>query len=373
MKRRVLFVGRTRYRLPLAPSLRRKFDALADVFDLRVIGSAVDGAPLGDATFRLVRPVRPRRLDGLAFHLGLPFRVARELRRFRPQAVVAQDPYAAAASLLARTLARSPARIVLDVHGDWRTATRLYGSPARRAVAPLADRVAALAVRRADAVRTVSAYTTGLSRAAGVEPTGEFAAFMDLDPFVERPPEPLPGRPVALFVGVLELYKNVDGLAEAWRRAAPKVPEAELRIVGQGARADVVSALVLDLPGQTSWRTNLGAEEVASELDYAWFLVLPSRSEGMGRVVVEAFCRRRPVLGTRVGGIADLVEDGVNGVLVEPGDTDALAAELASLLMDRERVERLAEEAHGSARRWISTPEEYARRLAGVIEQTASS
>ena len=69
--RRVLIVGRTRYRLPLEPGLARKFDALRAVVDLRVIGSAPAGSPTGDATFRLVPPLRPRALDGLAFHGAL--------------------------------------------------------------------------------------------------------------------------------------------------------------------------------------------------------------------------------------------------------------------------------------------------------------
>ena len=69
LKQRVLFVGRVRYRLPLDTSLARKFDALRETMDVRVLGSAPAGAPTGDATFRLVPPFRPRRLDGLLFYL----------------------------------------------------------------------------------------------------------------------------------------------------------------------------------------------------------------------------------------------------------------------------------------------------------------
>jgi glycosyltransferase involved in cell wall biosynthesis len=148
---------------------------------------------------------------------------------------------------------------------------------------------------------------------------------MDFDSFLQEAPKPLPSNPQALFVGVLERYKNVDGLAEAWRLAAPRVPDARLRIVGSGTLQPVVEELVRDLPLQTGWTERLTPSEVARALDDSTLLVLPSRSEGMGRVIVEAFCRGRPVVASRVGGIPDLVQDEGNGLLVEVGDTHALA------------------------------------------------
>ena len=223
MKRRLLMVGRTRYVLPLSESLARKFDALGRELDVRVLATA--GAAGGtDARFRLFRPLPLGKLEGAAFYALLPFRVARELRSFRPDAVLVQGGQETSLVLLGKVLARSRAKIVLDVHGDWRAPTRLYGSPLRRVFAPLGDALARVSLRRADAVRTISDYTSGLVRSEGVEPAAVFPAFMDLDPFLETAPAPLPDRPAALFVGVLERYKAVDVLAEAWRRVAPACP-----------------------------------------------------------------------------------------------------------------------------------------------------
>jgi glycosyltransferase involved in cell wall biosynthesis len=355
VKRRVLFVGRSRYRLPLAPSVAHKFDALRAEVDVRVLASAAPDSAPGDATFVLVRPVRPRIIDGAAFWLLLPVRIARQLRDFRPDAVVAQTAHDAAAALLARRLARVPVRIVAEVHGDWRTSTRLYGSSARRLLSGAADAVAAFALRRADAVRTVSPFTTGLVRDLGVEPAADFPAYMDLEPFT-RPPEPLPAAPVALFVGVLEAYKNVDGLAEAWRTART---DGALRIVGKGSREDVVRSLGV------RWDRELSSDGVARALDDAWVLVLPSRSEGMGRVLVEAFCRGRGVIGSRAGSIPNLVEDGVSGILVD--SNEELARALERVLGDRALAERLGDAAREAAAPWLQTPEEYARRIAELV------
>jgi glycosyltransferase involved in cell wall biosynthesis len=364
VKPKALIVGRTRYRLPLTPSLEKKFTALGRELDVRVLASAAPGSPTSDRTFTLVPPFKVRRLDGLVFWLGLPIRIARLLREFRPDAVLCQTAYDGVAALIARRLVHVPARVVVEVHGDWRTSTRLYGSSARLVLSRLGDALAAFALRRADAVRTVSPFTAGLVRELGVEPSADFPAYMDLEPFVSGPPAPLPPRPAALFVGVLEAYKNVDGLAAAWRLASAQVPDASLHVVGAGTRTDVAESLVRE---GARWDPQLSSVDVARSLDDAWVLVLPSRSEGMGRVLVEAFCRGRGVVGTRAGSIPNLVGDGVSGVLVDPDDPDALADALVRVLSDRALAERLAEGARAAAAPWLQTPEEYAQRMRELV------
>lgn len=359
---RVLFVGRTRYRLPLAQGAARKWDALSKQFDLRVLGSEAEGSTGSDPRFRLVRASSP------GFYAALPLRVARELRGFRPDAIVAQSPYEAAAALAGRRLAGSRARLLLEVHGDWLSATRLYGSPARRLLEPLSRAAARWALRRADGVRTVSAYTSQLVRRLGIEPVATFTTFSDLSAF-RGPLAPLPGRPSALFVGVLEGPKNVEGLAAAWRLAATRVPEARLRVVGDGRERAEVERLVRELPTQTSWDARLAPEEVAAALDGATALVLPSLTEGLPRVAIEAFARGRPVVGSRVGGIPDIVEDGVSGLLVPPGDVTALADVLVRVLSDPELAERLAGGARAAAAPWLVDADEFAARMRAVVEE----
>jgi glycosyltransferase involved in cell wall biosynthesis len=361
---RVLFVSRTRYRLPLEPGLARKWDALAEQLDLRVLAASADGSR-GDGRFRLAAARTP------AYYGGLALRAARALRAFRPGVIVAQSPYEAAAALAARRLAGSDARILLEVHGDWDTATRLYGSPLRRLAEPVSRRVARTAVRRADAVRTVSPFTSGLVRRLGVEPAATFTTYFDVSAFRAQPPAPLPETPAALYVGVLERYKNVQGLARAWRLAAPRAPGAKLRIVGRGREREVVERLVRDLPAQTSWSEALPADDVATALDDSTALVLPSFSEGLPRVAMEAFARGRPVIGSRAGGIPDIVEDGVNGLLVPAGDDGALADALARVLCDRELAQRLARGAADSGERWLQTPEAFAQHTRSLVDELA--
>jgi glycosyltransferase involved in cell wall biosynthesis len=102
-------------------------------------------------------------------------------------------------------------------------------------------------------------------------------------------------------------------------------------------------------------------------MDAAWVLVLPSRSEGMGRVLVEAFCRGRGVVGTRAGSIPDLVTDEESGLLVPPDDPSALADALVRVLSDRALAERLGGGARAAAAPWLQTPEDYARRMRELV------
>src|SRR5207248_1701004 len=139
VKPRVLFVSREWFTLPLEGVQRRKWDALAEVLEPRVLAAAPAGMPTRDERFRLVGRMRPRFLDGALFYLLLPWRIARQLREFRPDAALVQGVHETAAFLVARRLAGTQTKVILDVQGDWRAATRLYGSSLRRLLNPLSD------------------------------------------------------------------------------------------------------------------------------------------------------------------------------------------------------------------------------------------
>jgi glycosyltransferase involved in cell wall biosynthesis len=107
---------------------------------------------------------------------------------------------------------------------------------------------------------------------------------------------------------------------------------------------------------------------VARALDEASLLLLPSFSEGLPRVAMEAFARGRPVIGARAGGIPDIVQDDVNGLLVDPHDPASIANALVRALGDRELLERLAAGAGADAAKWLQTPEEFARRMRELVD-----
>jgi glycosyltransferase involved in cell wall biosynthesis len=183
-------------------------------------------------------------------------------------------------------------------------------------------------------VRVVGTYTEGLVREVGFKGyVDSFIAFNDISTFMEPVTDP-PVEPVVMFVGVLESYKGVDVLLHAWADVVKQVPQARLRLVGEGnLRANLIRLTQeLDVSASVEFLGRIPREQMPSMFDSARMLVLPSRSEGLGLVVIEAMARGRPIVATAVGGIVELVHEGV-GRLVAPDDPTALGEAISSLLI----------------------------------------
>jgi glycosyltransferase involved in cell wall biosynthesis len=216
----------------------------------------------------------------------------------------------------------------------------------------------------------VSGFTAGLAeRATGRTLAAVFPTYFDIESFTREAPRPLPTRPAVAWIGVLERYKNPRLLADAWRLVAPRVPGARLVVVGRGRLQPIVDDLVREFPDRVEAITRLSPPEVAALLDDSIALALSSESEGLPRVIMEAFARGRAVVATSVGGIPDIVEPDRNGFLVHRGDAPALADALVRILGDRELAERLGRGARETARDLEGTPDRYAASVRRLVEQ----
>jgi glycosyltransferase involved in cell wall biosynthesis len=125
-----------------------------------------------------------------------------------------------------------------------------------------------------------------------------------------------------------------------------EVPEAYLLVVGEGSRRDALEAQARELRIAhrvvfTGRRDDVPA--VTAALDVA---VLPSYREAQGMVILEAMALSRPVVASNVGGIPEMIEDGVTGLLVPPHDPDALAAAIVRLLKDHSLADMLGRAGH---------------------------
>jgi len=155
--------------------------------------------------------------------------------------------------------------------------------------------------------------------------------------------------PVVLFVGTILLRKGVDWLMEAWIEVQKSIPEAHLILVGMhtfdqshdngvelNRFADAMKAQAED-DGMKVKFVGL-QDEIAAWYQVADILVLPSRKEGFGNVIIEAMACRLPVIVTPMDGVAlETVLEGHNGFIVD--DVEKLAARLRDLLADPSRAE----------------------------------
>jgi glycosyltransferase involved in cell wall biosynthesis len=148
--------------------------------------------------------------------------------------------------------------------------------------------------------------------------------------------------PAILALGDLRQRKGTYDLVRAFARIAASYPRLELVCAGNGETQAVRDlAEQLDVGARVSCPGYLRGEQKAAELAGATIFVLPSYAEGMPMALLEAMSWGLPVIASRVGGIPQLVEHEVTGLLIEPGDIDGLAAACQRLLDSPALQERL--------------------------------
>jgi glycosyltransferase involved in cell wall biosynthesis len=164
------------------------------------------------------------------------------------------------------------------------------------------------------------------------------------------------GDRVVLTMGRLSAPKGTYDLLEAIPLITEAVPQARFVLAGDGAVEDVRRRVdrmglagIVRTPGWVSGEARL---RQISDCDV---FALPSRYEGMPMAILEAMAMGKPIVSTRVGAIPEVVQDGVNGYLVAPGDVRALADRVALLLRDAAQCEELGRRARQRVEESFST------------------
>lgn len=221
---------------------------------------------------------------------------------------------------------------------------------------------------RADRVVTLSPH---LARAVTIIAPGARVTCVPngvaVGPRPRRPERP----PRVLFLGLLIERKNPLGLLRAWAQIDRPVG-ARLLLAGDGPLRPAVEALVADLGLAGSvellgWVDPQAGARLLEEVDV---LVLPSFFEGQPLALMEGMARGVTPVSTSVGGIPDLIEDGVSGRLVPPGDDDALAGALGAVLADPALRRRLGDAAYERARQEFNIEHTW-RRLDALYRELA--
>lgn len=252
------------------------------------------------------------------------------LADLEPHVVLAYGPSGTAAALALAAARAKPARLVVMLtrldEADRAPARRLLGRRDLPRALRLADAV--IVHNREDAASLLATGALDAARPATVVP----GAGVDIERFAATPLPPPSAGMTFLCIARRDERSGVLDFCAAARAVRQRAPQARFVLAGpDGFGPGAVDAARLapyadcvELMGDvTDVRPLLAACHVA---------VVPSRSEGMPRVLAEALSCGRPVIASAIGGCRDAVDERVNGILVAPGDTAALAAAIESVL-----------------------------------------
>ena len=145
-----------------------------------------------------------------------------------------------------------------------------------------------------------------------------------------------PTRRHFVCVGRLAASKGQDTLLRAMVEVGRHYPDVALQFIGDGSSRASCEALARELgvAGNCVFTGALPHPEVLARMAGAWATVVPSRHEAFGLVNIESMSVGVPVIGSNTGGIAEIVRDGVDGLLFPPGDHQALARRMIQLVQD---------------------------------------
>ncbi len=260
-------------------------------------------------------------------------RVIRLIRRHRPEILHAQTRLTHLIAGLAGRLTGVP--VVTTAHGFyrwrwWRRALPFWGARVI-AVSPAVQRL--LIERYGISSKKVAMIMNGIAW----DPPAPQRLEEDARQFRIVWGLPNHGGPVLGTIARLAPLKGLETLLQAFHQLRASVPQARLLIVGDGPLKAELIRLAYALGEQEHVVFSGTIRSTAVPLRLMDVFILASRKEAFGLAIVEAMAMERPVVASRVGGIPDVVEDGVTGLLVPPQDPDALARAVRSLLADAER------------------------------------
>jgi glycosyltransferase involved in cell wall biosynthesis len=146
------------------------------------------------------------------------------------------------------------------------------------------------------------------------------------------------GAPVLITVAYLREPKGIQYMLEALPDVLNVYPECRYLIVGDGDFRPVLEAQTRDLRLEHNVIFTGRRSDIPDVLAVSDIFVLPTLTEALPTVLAEAMAARKPVIASKVGGVPEIVDDGVNGLLLPPADARKLAKAIISLLGDPERA-----------------------------------
>jgi len=357
----VLFISISNYDLDSAnPHLAKKFEGLSRYVNIFLIGRGkFSRAHMWGSNFFLL----PK-----AIYLPAGIVLASYLCLFKKiDAIVCQGPLTEGLiGVFLKFIFRK--ELIIEIHGDWREGPflnkkRLF-NPLLRMMVPMAG---SLSLSCADKIRTLTCIARNEIR---LQFPGKkyfvFPTFTDIDMFLAE--KNTNHENYICTAAVLSPIKNIETLIEAFVKIHNKFPEFKLTIIGDGPSRDELKAISYKLKadGRIVFTGKLSQEEVKNVIKNCFMFVLPSLSEGFGRVFIEAMALGKPVIGSKVGGVPEIIKDGSNGFLIEPKDVEGLAGKIEYLINNPEIARHMGEAGQKFVRENFSN-EKYVKKYINML------
>ena len=224
---------------------------------------------------------------------------------------------------------------VYTSEAEWLDMPNSISNKIKKTVYPIIMR---FVLKKADGIKLLfKDQIRPFNKLCSVKTVRSFHCFVPTSQFHE-----LPENKVVLFAGFPFKRKGVDILIEAFKKIAPKYPDWKLKILGWYPDPTELNKAIGGHP-QIYHHPPVHYPEMPEHIGTCAILVLPSRSEAMGRVLVEAMTAGKPRIGADVDGIPTVINDGIDGLLVKPEDVDDLASKLDMLMGNKELRKKLGE------------------------------
>jgi len=266
--------------------------------------------------------------------------------------------------------------LLVEAFGDWIEVASIQQN---RLIKPfyryMLKAISKFSIFSADMLRAESSST--MEKMREFAPAIPFSIFprVHLELFLDLKAESEAKKPEGfniLYVGELIKFKGIHHLISAFKNVIAGYPKASLAIVGEGNyRAELRKmAEQMDILGSIEFTSYLPPGKVKERMLNSDLLVLPSMTEGLPRVIIEAMAVGLPVVATDVGSVKELVIDNQNGYLIKPNDVDSLTKAILTLVGDRDKAIKMGLESRKIIQRAgdLFTMEGYAQRYIDTIQ-----
>ena len=331
--KKIFFVNVLHYR-PELPNFSDKYKLLSDSYqgDIVAFSPRRRGKCLfGNFEFLSIPIIRIYILKHIVFVLAVLYYGLISHKKKKIDIIVAYDPLMCGISAyLLRIFTRS--KLVIEVNGDVMNAgflgelTRL-----RKMKKYFITKLTAFLLKKADKVKFLNHQHAEIySRLAGISNPEVFIDFVPTYLFSEGESR---FDKYLLFIGHPFFLKGVDILIKAFNMISADHKDFSLKIIGHCPDPDYYLALAGNNKNIKIQKA-VFYEEIIREMKNCYCFILPSRSEAMGRVVIESMASGKPVIGSNTGGIPSLIKDGETGFLFEKENISDLAEKMKHLLED---------------------------------------